>query len=93
MSSIDYCEGGRYSMYIDAQMNAMPCSFGNQNPKYFVSLKDHTIKEAWNSEVFENFRNSFRNSCKSCKNRDMCGGGCPISRDIVLCGRKEKCLL
>lgn len=93
MDSIDYCEGGRYSMYIDAQMNAMPCSFGNQNPKYFVSLNDHTIEEAWNSSVFEEFRDSFRNSCKGCKNRSMCGGGCPICRDIVLCNRKEKCLL
>ena len=90
MDSIDFCEGGRYSMYIDAQMNAMPCSFGNQDSKWFVSLRDHTIQEAWDGEVFERFRNSLRFSCGNCKDRALCGGGCPISRDIVLCKRECK---
>ena len=89
LDSIDFCEGGRFSMYIDAHMNAMPCSFGNQDSKWFVSLRDHTIQEAWNSEVFENFRYSLRNSCMSCKDRLLCGGGCPICRNIVLCNREE----
>lgn len=93
MDSIDFCEGGRYSMYIDANMNAMPCSFGNQNPKYYVSLKENTIEEAWNSEVFNEFRNSLCNSCHKCKDRSACGGGCPICRDIVLCEREEKDLI
>ena len=26
MSSVDACEAGRFSMYIDAEMNAYPCS-------------------------------------------------------------------
>lgn len=89
LESIDFCEGGRFSAYIDANMNMMPCSFGNQDSRWFVSLRDHTIQEAWNSEVFEGFRYSLRNSCMSCKDRVSCGGGCPICRDIVLCGRKE----
>lgn len=93
MTSIDFCEGGRHSMYIDAQMNAMPCSFGNQNPKWFVNLKEHTIEEAWNSDVFEGFRNSLRNSCARCKDRIICAGGCPICRDIVLCNRGERNLV
>ena len=63
MDSIDFCEGGRYSMYIDANMNAMPCSFGNQNPSYFVSLRNHTIQEAWDSDVFNCFRSSLHHSC------------------------------
>lgn len=93
MNSIDFCEGGRYSMYIDADMNAMPCSFGNQNSKYFVSLRKYSIEEAWESEIFNQFRNSLNHSCPNCKDRAMCGGGCPICRDIVLCDRKEKHLL
>lgn len=91
--SLDYCEGGRHSMYIDANMNAMPCSFGNQDSKWFVSLRDHTIQEVWNGEVFEKFRNSLKNSCVGCKDRASCAGGCPISRDIVLCNRQEKSLV
>lgn len=89
LDSIDFCEGGRFSMYVDAHMNAMPCSFGNQDSKWFVSLRNHTIQEAWNSEVFDKFRNSLRYSCAGCKDRLLCGGGCPICRDVVLCNRKE----
>ena len=93
MDSIDFCEGGRYSMYIDANMNAMPCSFGNQNPSYFVSLRNHTIQEAWDSDLFNRFRSSLHNSCTNCNDRAACAGGCPICRDIVLCNRKEKKLI
>lgn len=93
LDSMDYCEGGRHSMYIDANMNAMPCSFGNQDPKYFVSLKNHTIQEAWDGEVFERFRNSLRHSCASCHSRAACAGGCPICRGIVICNRQEKDLV
>lgn len=90
MDSIDYCEGGRHSMYIDHEMNAMPCSFGNQDSKWFVSLRNHTIEEAWNSNVFETFRKSLQNSCTKCTQRSLCAGGCPIVRDIVLCEKSEK---
>lgn len=90
MNSIDFCEGGRYSMYIDSNMNAMPCSFGNQDKKYFVSLREYSIEEAWYSGVFNRFRSSLKNSCPNCEKRECCGGGCPICRDIVLCLRNEK---
>ena len=90
LASVDYCEGGRFSAYIDANMNMMPCSFGNQDKKWYVSLRDHTIEEAWNSEVFEKFRFSLRNSCMGCAQRECCGGGCPIVNQVTLCNRKEK---
>jgi len=90
LDSIDYCEGGRFSMYIDAHMNAMPCSFGNQNPKWFVNLRNHTIQEAWDGEVFNKFRYSLANSCPNCPKRGCCAGGCPICREIVLCNNAEK---
>ena len=90
MDSIDFCEAARYSAYIDADMNMMPCSFGNQNPKYFISLRDHTIEEAWHSEVFEQFRDYMQFACPNCQNRSQCGGGCPICKDIVLCNRAER---
>lgn len=92
MSSLDYCEGGRHSMYIDADMNAMPCSFGNQDKKWFVSLRDYTIEEAWRSKVFDCFRQSLKTSCPECNKRSFCAGGCPICRSIVLCNKKEKVL-
>lgn len=88
--STETCEGSRTSAYIDAQMNMMPCSFGNQNKSYYVSLYDHTIKEAWESEVFEKFRKRLSTSCMQCKDRVNCYGGCPIIPEVVLCDRKEK---
>lgn len=88
--SIDMCEGGRYSMYIDAKMHAMPCSFGNQDPKYWVDLHQHSIQEAWDGEIFTQFRDHLKNSCPGCPDRACCGGGCPIVRDTVLCDRACK---
>ena len=90
IDSVDYCEGGRFSAYIDANMNMMPCSFGNQDSKWFVSLRDHTIEEAWNSEVFDQFRYSLRNSCGTCERRNNCAGGCPIVNQITLCNKSER---
>ena len=84
--SIDTCEGSRFSMYITADMTALPCSFDNQNKKYAVQLSDKvSIEDAWNSKEFNQFRNSLRNSCPSCPKRELCMGGCPLERDIVLC--------
>ena len=93
MNSLDYCEGARMSCYIDADMNMMPCSFGNQDSKWFVSLRNCTIEEAWNSVVFNQFRRSLKESCPDCDKRLFCGGGCPICRDVVLCNRMEKKLV
>lgn len=88
--STETCEGSRTSAYIDAQMNMMPCSFGNQDKSYYVSLYEHTIKEAWESEVFNNFRNHLFKACPNCENRINCYGGCPIISNIVLCNRQER---
>ena len=91
--SIDSCEGGRFSMYITSDMKALPCSFDNQDEKWAIDISNKTIKEAWDSERFEDFRNHFRNSCSSCSSRKECYGGCPIKREIVLCNKSEKELI
>ena len=89
--SIDTCEGSRFSMYIDADMIALPCSFDNQDKKFAVDLKDGTtIKDAWDSETFEKFRNSLRHSCSGCPNRELCMGGCPLQNSIVLCDSEKR---
>ena len=87
---MDTCESARYSAYITSDMKMLPCSFDNQDLKWAVDLNTHTIQETWDSDVFEDFRNHFRCSCNSCKDKEICRGGCPICRDIVLCNRKEK---
>ena len=89
-SSMDCCESATFSAYIDCNMNIMPCSFCNQDEKYYISLKEHTIKEAWDSKIFEDFRHSRKNSCLKCPKRTTCNGGCPITSEITLCNNPEK---
>lgn len=88
--SIDFCEGGRFSAYIDSNMHMMPCSFANQNPEWFIDLRKYSIQEAWDSDLFNKFRYSLANSCACCKDRLYCGGGCPLVNQITLCNREER---
>lgn len=46
--------------------------------------------DAWNSDVFSKFREYHNNACPSCKDRDLCYGGCPIKPNINLCDRVTK---
>lgn len=92
-NSFDTCEGGRWSMYITPDMKALPCSFDNQELKWAYDISNDTIQNAWNSEQFEDFRNHFKISCGTCKDRANCMGGCPIRREVVLCDRNEVDLL
>lgn len=87
-NSLDTCEGARWSAYISPDMKMMPCSFDNQEQRWSVDLRKYTIKEAWNSMEFEDFRNHFRTACPDCENRLACMGGCPIRPEIVICRRK-----
>ena len=88
MDSLDTCEGGRWSAYITADMKILPCSFDNQERRWMVDLRTNTIQEAWNSAVFNNFRDYFRYGCPNCQHRKMCMGGCPICPEIVLCDKR-----
>lgn len=88
--SIDTCEGSRFSGYVDADLNFMPCSFDNEDLKWSESLKEKSIKEIWDGVKFNNFRDSLRNSCPSCDKRNECMGGCPIKREIVGCNSPYK---
>ena len=87
--SLDTCEGGRYSCYIGADMTMVPCSF-DQHKKYVVSLREKTIKEAWNSEPFEQFRNKMRGACPGCEKKELCMGGCPLMPEIVFCTSEKR---
>lgn len=87
-SSIDCCESARFSMYIDSEMNAYPCSFDVASQQYRYSLKGKMIIDAWKSEIFQNFRNKQEKSCPNCSNKTMCMGGCTLFPMVNLCGIK-----
>lgn len=90
MDSCDYCEGARYSMYITPDMKALPCSF-DQEYRWAIQMDTNCgIKDSWDSEKFNHFRSFFKHSCPECKEKDICGGGCPIVPCISLCDKDEK---
>lgn len=86
--SLDTCEAARWSAYVTPDLKLLPCSFDNQNQKWAVDLQKYSIQEAWNSPIFEDFRNKFRNSCSDCQKRKFCLGGCHIIPEINLCPKK-----
>lgn len=87
--SLDTCEGGRFSCYISADMQMMPCSF-DQEKRFGVSLRGSSIEDVWNSPAFDAFRHSLRTSCPDCPQRDACMGGCPLMPEVVLCSSPQR---
>lgn len=87
MEYFDTCEAARFTCYIDANLIMHPCSF-NTNEKYTYDLKTGTILEGWNSDAFEEVRNTLLKGCPSCEHNNICHGGCFMYKDIILCGRK-----
>ena len=89
-ASIDTCEGGRFSAYINSQMVMTPCSF-DQYLLYGVQLNDSvSIEDAWNSDKFSRFRQLLQLSCTGCSDQHNCYGGCPLMKSVVLCNRQEQ---
>lgn len=84
------CDGGSFSAYITSDNYMLPCSFDNVTRKYAFDLTGHTIKEGWESDKFEDFRNYHRKSCPNCAFQNDCRGGCPIVKEINLCNKKER---
>jgi radical SAM protein with 4Fe4S-binding SPASM domain len=66
-------------------MKMLPCSF-DQQYRWAFDINNSTIEEAWNSSIFEDFRDKLRKSCPECTLKPWCLGGCPINKEIVLCG-------
>lgn len=85
LDSLDTCEGARWSAYITSDMQMLPCSFDNQERRWAVDLRRHSIKEAWESAEFQDFRSRLQLSCPECEKRNLCMGGCPLRPEIVLC--------
>ena len=87
--SLDFCEAARFSMYIDCELNAYPCSFDSAEKKYCIPLNDYSILDVWNSDVFDRFRKKQKNECLSCKQYDYCLGGCALYNAIDICSKDK----
>lgn len=86
-SSVDACEAARFSMYIDSELNAFPCSFDNLTGVFKFKLANASgsmIEDAWNSDIFKDFLNR-KAECCNCDKENWCYGGCRLSLPINLC--------
>lgn len=90
LNSLDFCEAARFSMYIDCELNAYPCSFDSTAKQYCVSLDNYSILNAWNSDVFNKFRNDQEHKCQQCEKHNYCLGGCALYKSIDICNKYEK---
>lgn len=81
---IEACEAGRFSAYISPDHHLYPCSF-EKDDHYAISLENTSIQEAWESEVFQQFRSKQMSKCPGCPSRLSCYSGCPIVPHITLC--------
>lgn len=86
--SFDFCEAARFSMYIDSECNAYPCSFDVIEGKYKYSLINKKIIDAWKSPIFNSFRNTQESNCHKCKSKIFCMGGCTLFNSINICDKK-----
>lgn len=91
--SLEHCEGSLFSAYISSDMIMTPCSFDVEQ-KWGVDLKSHTLKEVWESETFNNFRNIMKRgdnhlNCGKCDKNTVDCIACPIIPEITLCDGKN----
>ena len=91
LDSIDCCEASRFSCYINPDLTVVPCSF-DIDKKLGMSLKEHSLKEIWNSHGWNNLRQTMMTPLCNCddKKRHDCKGGCWIKKEIVLCSDEGK---
>jgi radical SAM protein with 4Fe4S-binding SPASM domain len=86
---IEPCESGRFSGYIDSEMNFYPCSFV-QSEELVGDLNQESIESVWKGPSFKSFREKQKNRCLGCSDREDCLGGCPHMESINLCTRLER---
>ena len=87
--SIEFCDAARFSMYVDCDMKAYPCSFGHELSRFEIQLGKASLKEAWLSDRFELFRNQQRKDCGGCT--VMLCRNCALGFGLNVCGRVCKC--
>lgn len=83
--SIDACEAATFSMYIDSQMNCYPCSFGIWDKSISESMNSKALREIWQGDKFVAFREQRKEKCSSCRQTELCRGGCRLGIDIDMC--------
>jgi len=85
IESVQFCDATRFSMYIDCEMKAYPCSFGINFNEYSIDINHSLIEAAWNSQLFESFREKQAHICNHCLNAPNCRN-CVFDIGVNVCG-------
>lgn len=82
----DYCDSGRFSMYVSEDMKMYPCSF-MVNQTVGIPIRVDNMIDVWtNSELFNEMRKRENNpKCIDCVHVNSCQMGCPIFPEINIC--------
>lgn len=82
----DFCDSGRFSMYISEELKMYPCSFMTDGYEG-IRINDDNILDTWqNSKLFNTMRNRKHDpTCSACLEFKICNGGCPIFSEVNIC--------
>jgi len=80
----DSCSAGDRVANVDPAGNVYPCQFMQREEFRIGSVRERKFSELWNDPkntllaAFRNKANLLKGKCGSCKDREICGGGCRI---------------
>lgn len=84
--SYDFCDAGRFSMYISEDLKMYPCSFMIERYEG-IPVEKNSILENWrNSRLFKTIRNrTYHDFCLGCDRLEVCKGGCSLFPEVNIC--------
>lgn len=87
--TIDACECGFFSAYVDEKLDAKPCSFA-QGDEHTANLLLRDFDSIWN-ELWEPYRRmqSAQSCARDCANKAHCRGKCPYFPGLSFCHSGE----
>jgi radical SAM protein with 4Fe4S-binding SPASM domain len=88
---METCESTRFSLYIDAYGNVLPCSFSKGKWEEFNIFEcEDFYKDVWMNPLIVKFRErqlAMVERCSECPHWGDCLGGCRVFPEIVKCKR------
>jgi radical SAM protein with 4Fe4S-binding SPASM domain len=84
---IDSCECGFFSIYVNENLDVMPCSFCN-NDGFSFNLRQFSFEEIWRDKL-SGYRNQVahtgKSGCADCSSGSDCRRRCPLFPELFLC--------
>lgn len=93
-ASVEPCESGLFSIYVNVKGEVFPCSFTEGTPNWVTGLDvtscTNFIEDIWNHSRLLEWRNKLISSASSCNCKYNTGcRSCPIY-DVTICQPKEQ---